>query len=98
MKFDIRVFANLFKQNPLEAFQYRKNCNGDEIPEEYRKNLETEGENDLKKWDESDSKEENDKEYSREDLIAILEENNINYVKTSKTETLLKKCIENNLI
>lgn len=79
---DVRVFNNLYKQNPKEAFIYRKNTLGDEIPEEYRKN----------------SSKKNDKKFSREDLIALLEKNNINYVKNSKDETLLKKCMENNLI
>lgn len=33
---DVRVFNNLYRQDPKEAFIYRKNTLGDEIPEEYR--------------------------------------------------------------
>ena len=37
-------------------------------------------------------------EFTRADLIAKLENAGITYVKTSKDETLLRKCIENNLL
>jgi len=37
-------------------------------------------------------------EFTRADLIEKLENAGITYVKTSKDETLLKKCIDNNLL
>jgi len=37
-------------------------------------------------------------EFTRDDLIAKLEKAGITYVKTSKDETLLRKCLANNLI
>ena len=46
-------------------------------------------ENDENSWD---------IEFTRADLIEKLENASITYIKTSKDETLLRKCIENNLL
>lgn len=103
-------FVRFFKQSPRTAYEYRKNALWYEIPEEYL----TEEEKNSNKWaitneivnnDIIEVKEEikaeivdNNIEFTREDLVSKLETAGIKYMPNSKDETLLKKCIENNLI
>lgn len=117
------TFVKFFKKDPLKAFQYRKDCLGIEIPEEYLEKINPEVEinevleniNTDKDWEpevletlevatdtegieEVVSEETQPIEFTREELIEKLKSANIFVPPKIKDDTLLKKCIENNLI
>lgn len=105
-------FVRFFKQSPRTAYEYRKNALWYEIPEEYQTVEEKNSikwviTNEIVNNDIVEVKEEirakiveenSNIEFTREDLISKLETAGIKYMPNSKDETLLKKCIENNLI
>lgn len=90
-------FTRFFQSSPKVAFEYRARCfpwvPWYEVPEEYRdkqvKEEEIKEEVVEKEWE---------LEITREQLIEKLENAKIVYAKNSKTETLVKKAIENNLL
>ena len=91
----VSVFNNLYVQSPRRAFEYRRDTLWDPIPEEYLTDEEKEA---LNLKEETLVEETENSELTREEIVELLEKNNIEYVKNSKTETLLKKAIEHNLI
>jgi hypothetical protein len=58
------TFRRYFERSPILAFQYRKDCLGVEIPEEYRKQVKEEAK--------EEAKEEVKKDYKRQDLTDLL--------------------------
>jgi len=104
-----QTFANFFKQSPLKAYQYRKDCLWCEIPEEFQPKINiiepviTEEMVELKKEVDEEikvlvEKDLDNIEFTRADLIEKLNTAWIKFMPNSKDETLLKKCVENNLI
>ena len=96
-------FTRFFQSSPKVAFEYRARCfpwvPWYEVPEEYRDKetiKETVVEETIKEEVKEETKEE--VEITREQLIEKLENAKIVYAKNSKTETLVKKAIENNLL
>lgn len=77
-------FTELFKIDPKKAFEYRFNCNWTPIPPEYCDWTE-------EVWDTKI-------EYSKEDLIKLLKDNDIKFFPWAKIEKLIEKCVENWLI
>ena len=89
-------FNELFKYDPREAFNFRKQTLWDEIPFDY---LTEEEKQERYKWEVKKVEEkEIDWDYSREDLEKILKNWWITFNDKWKTDTLLKKCIDSNLI
>ena len=78
------TFTQLFKMDPKKAFEYRFNCNGTPIPSEYCNE-------EIEVW-------ETKTEYSKEDLIKLLKDNDIKFFPWAKIEKLIEKCVENSLI
>ena len=82
------------KQAKIWAINDEKTSNDTNIKEDEKTSIIEDKKEDIlenteKTWD---------IESTRADLIAKLENAGITYVKTSKDETLLRKCIENNLL
>lgn len=100
-------FTRFFQSSPKVAFEYRARCfpwvPWYEVPEEYRDKqvkeevIEEVKEEETKEEIKEEIKEE-ELEITREQLIEKLENAKIVYAKNSKTETLVKKAIENNLL
>ena len=86
-------FVKFFKKSPRRAYEYRRDALWCEIPNEYLTEEEKNTKTEEKKVEETQKV-----EFTRADLIEKLEKAGITYVKTSKDDTLLKKCIENNLL
>ena len=105
-----KTFVNFFKSSPRKAYEYRRDALWNEIPDEYK----TDEEKGIKisideviemveeKELEVDTVETIEPvepiEFTKEDLQAKLKEAGINFSPNAGSETLLKRCIENNLV
>lgn len=109
-KFHFETFTNLMTISPVRALEYRDRCHKwliEETKEEAIKEEATQVKTELKEdvnWleikvdDFTDDEEETPVEFTRADLIEKLTNAKITFHPNSKDDTLLKKCIENNLI
>lgn len=103
-KFSFELFTSLMTSSPAKAFAYRESCsNSKEVKEEIKEEVKAKeltneiNPDDFTEDDEEEVKEEKI-EFNRDDLIAMLNKADIKFATNSKDETLLKKCLENNLI
>lgn len=111
MEFNFQTFTNLMTISPERAMKYRDECHQamkKEVKEETQEviepiitpknNIDTIEYNPDDFTEDEEETQEEKTEFTREDLISKLKNANIKYMPNSKDETLLKKCIENNLI
>lgn len=107
-QFHYETFVNLMTVSPQRALEYRDRCHN-LIKEDKQVKEVKEIKEEIKEvktdWIElnpddftEDEEDEVKTEFTREDLINKLNTAWIKFVASSKDETLLKKCIENNLI
>lgn len=88
---EYETFAWLLVSDPKQAFEYRKRVLWDEIPEEYRDDIQVTVEEYI------ENKQDN-VEVTRESVIKKLKSSDIKFSYNSNTEKLIEKAIENNLI
>jgi hypothetical protein len=96
-KFDFEMFTSLMASSPKRALEYRDKCHEwlikkEEVVEE---TIVTETTED---WINVDDFTEDEVEFTRADLIEKLNTAWIKFMPNSKDETLLQKCITNNLM
>ena len=107
-KFNIETFNSLFIKSPLQAQEYRDKFRNPEVVKkqketgEWYEDVKTHNE---KYWDEVDTKPMEDtpqpidkNELSVDEIKGLLKNAWIKYSNLAKPETLVKKCIENNLL
>lgn len=93
-------FAGFMKTSPRRAFEFRLETLGDAIPEEYLTQDEKDGINNpvISEVVANETPETLEKEYSRDELKAKLDEKQIKYFKGADSQKLADLCIENNLL
>jgi hypothetical protein len=103
-KFFFETFTNLMTISPAKALEYRDRCHQSLIEENQTKQEEIIEEKSTLKEDVNwleirvDDFTEDEVEFTRADLIEKLNTAWIKFMPNSKDETLLQKCITNNLI
>ena len=94
-KFSYETFQNLFRNSPEKAFAYRDGLKTQETATTIK---ETTKEDTIQAEVVENTSEAEQVSFTRADLEQKLKDAGIKFSHLSKDETLLQKCIENNLI